>query len=291
MAEGLERVPLVAGLILGVALLGVDECRVGTPVVVSVVDAAGAAVESFSVRVDERAQWTRSVTFQVDGTGSFVYFVTDPEATVLFFVSHPDYHPGVAVLDPLAVASSDPVAVTIPLVPVDTCLGFSNACSTSSGGGAATSGPGTGTVVVGMNDWVYAAEVPLILAPYCLSVEVEESVDSFAMWTDLVEGDLGATLAVLESSGMVLWADARGYSGEYEGTPILVQFQVGVSINDAQALVQATPGLEWLETVLAPTWGTVEVRSGSESLWACTLEEDPNIEYAHGDFVLPISSP
>ncbi len=284
MAEGPSGRLLVAGLLLVSTLIGAGQCPLPeTSVLVSVADDQGVPVESFTLQVDERGRRTRTMTVDVDGA-TFVYFVSDPGATLLFFVTHPDYHPGVVLMDPVSPgdAAGSHLEVEITLVPSGTCLGVEKTCA---GHVLPAPGPGLapGQVVIGVNDWVYAREFPLLLAPYCLDPVVDDDVDAFAMWMDLVEGDVEDTIDLLEASAIVQWADVRGYEGDYHGTPILVQFVVGTMVNDAQDLVESIPGLLWIETVLAPTWGTVAVNRGTEAAWSCTLEQDPNIEYAHED--------
>lgn len=272
---------LLAAFAPAMFFLGVDECQMNEEGLrVYVVDQGGVPVQDLYVRIEERGKRTSSVEMEVQADGSFSYSVVDPDATILFFVDHPAYHTGVGLLEPLSSypAGTAPSSVTITLIPSHVCLDISAECPASQMPGRPGVDYASGELIVNVNDWFSDTEFLEILSPYCLEAEVSPSVNDFSMWTDLLEGDPSDVIEILEASELVQWADVRGYSGAYQGTPILIEFNLSATVNDAQDLIDSVDGLQWLSTSLAPTWGTVYVDKGLELEWMCTLDQDPNVE-------------
>lgn len=258
-----------------------------TQVSLSVTVTGGVPADGFTAQFEERDRGIRTTLMEVPSGSHVAYGVTDPSATLIVLVQKAGYYPGLAVVPPIGQAQESRAlrSFAIQLIEAGECLGVLPGCAHNSGSGQFV----PGELIVGVNDWLSNAEIATILAPYCLPFTPSDACDSFAMWVDVTSGNANAVIAKLEASGLVQWAEVRGWPcGQPSGTPVIVQFTCSASLNAARELIASLDGVRWLETIRPPKWALASVPPGSEGEWACTLSNDPNVEYAEPNFILCI---
>ena len=248
------------------------------------VDADGQPISRFSVQFSERSDTkTTEATFRATST-SATYVPDNLYSTLVAVVTKPSYLPSVVSLNlNESLGGGRKLAkVKVPLVVEGKCLTVPQECK-----GRAPSEFFPGNITVGFHKWLTADEVKMILDQQCIvNYEVHPAL-GFAMWIDVIDRNVQATISELESNEIVAWAKQRGWSGDRPThATVVVQFGNSATINAAIELINGMQGIEWLETVLPPVWAEVNVEPQTEGEWKCAFEQNPNVEYA--EFPSPI---
>jgi len=135
-----------------------------------------------------------------------------------------------------------------------------------------------GDVIVGFYDNVDEQEADAMFTRHGLTWTSGFS-KNFSVWAEVVSGSPAEHVSRLSESPIVAWAEQRG-------SDILVLFNETASVESAQALINADPGLRVRSVVLPPKWGLVHVEPGTEQAWIETLQKEPTVRYAQLNHIL-----